>query len=95
MNPDATVTRSLRRYGKRGNNTQSVEYGNGFTDRVVSSRNSYLLVIGVRDHISRRIHIVEHELTGCCLNRTVMEVMVGFRYLFGLFHSNVVLVGEL
>ena len=49
--------------------------------------------MGVRDHIGR-IHIVEHELIVFCLNRTVMEVMVGFRYLSGLFHSNVVLVGN-
>ena len=71
-----------------------IEDGNGFADRVVTRKDRSLLVMGVRDHIGR-IHIVEHELIVFCLNRTVMEVMVGFRYLFGLFHSNVVLVGEL
>ena len=88
LHPDASVTRSLRRYVKRGI-SYGIEDGNDFTDRVVPKRDRSFLVMGVR------IHIVEHELTGCCLNRTVIEVMVGFRYLFGLFHSNVVLVGEL
>ena len=94
LNPDASVTRILGRYGE-WSISRGIEYGNGFADRVVTRRDRSLLVIGVRDHISRRIHVVEHEKIVFCLNRTVMEVMVGFRYLFGLFRSNVVLVGEL
>ena len=93
LNPDESVTRILGRY-REWSIRYGIEDGNNFTDRVVPRRDRSLLVIGVRDHIGR-VHIVEHELTGCCLNRTAMEVMVGFRYLFGLFHSNVVLVGEL
>ena len=92
LNPDTPITRSLRRYGERSI-SYGIEDGNDFTDRVVPKRDRSFLVVGVRFHIVR-IHIVEHELTGCCLNRTVMEVMIGFRYMFGLFHSNVMLVGE-
>ena len=92
-NPDTSVTRSLRRY-REHSISRGVEDNNDFADRVVSSRNSYLLVMGVRDHNGRKIYVVEHELIVFFLNRTVMEVMVGFRYLFGLFHSNVVLVSE-
>ena len=51
------------RCGERGIISHDVEDGNDFTDRVVSRRNRYLLVIGVRDHISR-IHVVEHDLIG-------------------------------
>ena len=60
---EISISRSLRRYRERGI-TYSVEDGNDFIDRVVSRRNCYLLVIRVREHISR-IHVVEYDLIGC------------------------------
>ena len=62
LNPDASIPRSLGRYVERSV-SHGVEHGNDFTDRVVSRRDYWLLVIGVRDHISR-INIVEHDLIG-------------------------------
>ena len=56
------ITRSLRRYRERSI-SHNIEDSNDLTDRVVSRRNRYLLVIRVRDHI-RKIHIVEHDLIG-------------------------------
>ena len=64
LNPDTTITQSLCVYGERGF-SHGVEDGNDFTDCVVSRRDCYLLVIGVCDHIGRRIHVVEHDLIGC------------------------------
>ena len=61
LNPDTSVTRSLRRY-REHSISRGVEDNNDFADRVVSSRNSYLLVMGVRDHNGRKIYVVEHEL---------------------------------
>ena len=63
LNPDTSITRSLRRYGKHGI-SHGVEDGNDFTDRVVTRRDRYLLVIRVRDHIGK-IHVVENALIGC------------------------------
>ena len=94
LDSDTPITRILGGYGERAIISHGVEDGNDFTDRVVSRRNCYLLVIGVRNHISR-IYVVEHDLIGFCLNRTVIEVMVAFRYLYWLIHSNVPLMGEL
>ena len=74
MDPDTPITRSLRRYGECGIIRHGVEDGNDFTDRVVSRRDRLLLVIRVRDHISR-IHVGEND--GLDVNRTVMEVMEG------------------
>ena len=44
LNPDTSITRGLRRYGKHGI-SHGVEDGNDFTDRVVSRRDCLLLVI--------------------------------------------------
>ena len=63
LDPDTSITRCLRRYGKRGI-SHGVEDGNDFTDRVVTRRDRLLLVIRVRDHISK-IHVVENALIGC------------------------------
>ena len=93
QDPDTVITRSLGIY-REWSVGNGVEHDNDISYRVVPRRDRSLLVMGVRDHIGR-IHIVEHKLIVFCLNRTVIEVMVGFRYLPGLFHSNVVLVGEL
>ena len=73
LNSDTTITRCLGRYGERGIISHGVEHGNDFTDRVVSRRDCLLLVIRVRNHISK-IHVGEYD--GLDLNRTVMEVMV-------------------
>ena len=62
LHPDASVTRSLRRYVKRGI-SYGIEDGNDFTDRVVKRGNHSLLDIGIRDHIVR-IHVVEHGMIG-------------------------------
>ena len=61
---DTPITRSLRRYRERGIISHCIKHGNDLTDRVVSRRNCYLLVIRVRDYISE-IHVVEHDLIGC------------------------------
>ena len=58
LNSNTTITRCLGRYGKRGT-SHGVEDGNDFTDRVVSRRDCYLLVIRVRDHIGK-ILVVEN-----------------------------------
>ena len=73
LNSNTTITRCLGRYGERGI-SHSVEHGNDFTDRIVNRRDCYLLVIRVREHISK-IHVGEYD--GLDLNRTVMEVMEG------------------
>ena len=62
LNPEISITRSLRRYGKHGI-SHGVEDGNDFTDRLVSRRDCLLLVIRVRDNISK-IHVVEYDLIG-------------------------------
>ena len=72
LHPEISIPRSLRRYGERGI-SHGVEDGNDFTDRVVIRMDRYLLVIRVRNHISK-IHVGEYD--GLDLNRTVMEVMV-------------------
>ena len=64
LDPDTPITRSLRRYRERGIISHGIKHGNDLTDRVVSRRNCYLLVIAVRDYISE-IHVVEHDLIGC------------------------------
>ena len=63
LNPNTSITRSLSRYRERGI-SDGVEHGNDFTDRVVTRRDRLLLVIRVRDHISK-IHVVENALIGC------------------------------
>ena len=63
LNPEISITRSLGRYGKHGI-SHGVEDGNDFTDRVVTRRNCLLLVIRVREHISK-IHVVENAFIGC------------------------------
>ena len=60
---EISISRSLRRCGERGV-SHGVEHGNDFIYRVVSRTNCYLLVIRVRDHISK-IHIVENALIVC------------------------------
>ena len=62
LNPDTPITRSLRRYGKHSI-SHGVEDGSDLTDRVVSRRDCLLLVIRVRDYISR-IHVVEQNMIG-------------------------------
>ena len=62
LDPDTTITRCLGRYGERGI-SHGVEDGNDFTDRVVTRMDRYLLVIRVREHISR-IHVVENAIIG-------------------------------
>ena len=63
LNPDTSITRGLRRYGKHGI-SHGVEDGNDFTNRVVTRRDCYILVIRVREHTSK-IHVVENALIGC------------------------------
>ena len=63
LNPEISITRSFRRYGKRGI-SHGVEDGNDFTDRVITRRDRSLLVIRVRDHIGK-IHVVENAFIGC------------------------------
>ena len=63
LDSDTPITRILGGYGERAIISHGVEDGNDFTDRVVSRRNCYLLIIGIRVHISR-IHGVEHALIG-------------------------------
>ena len=63
MDPDTPITRCLRRYGECGIIRHGVEDGNDFTDRVITRRDRLLLVIRVRDHISK-IHVVEYDLIG-------------------------------
>ena len=91
LDPEIPISRILGRYGKHGTISHGVEHGNDLTDRVVSRRDCLLLVIRVREHISK-IHVFEYD--GLDLNRTVMEVMVGFRYLYGSILSNVPLVSK-
>ena len=62
LNPEISITRGLRRYGER-RISHGVEDGTDFTDRLVSRRDCLLLVIRVREHISR-IHIVENAFIG-------------------------------
>ena len=81
LDPDTSITQGLGGYGERSI-SHGIEHGNDFTDRVVSRRNCYHVVIGGRDHIGN-VRIVAHDLIGYCLKRAVMEVMVGFRYLSG------------
>ena len=90
LNPDTPITRSLRRYGKRGI-SHGVEDGNDFTDCVVSRRDRLLLVIRVRDHISR-IHVGEYDLIGSEQDSDGSDG--GFRYLYGSILSNVPLVSK-
>ena len=92
LNPKISITRILRRYGKRGI-SHGVEDGNDFTDRVVSRKDCYLLVIGVCDHIGRRIDVVEHDLIGSEQDSDGSDDWVPI--LVWLIHSNVPLVGEL
>ena len=63
LNPEISITRSLGRYEKHGI-SHGVEDGTDFTDRLVSRRDCLLLVIRVRDHISK-ILVVENALIGC------------------------------
>ena len=60
---EISISRCLGRYGERGIISHSVEHGNDFTDRVVTRRDRLLLVIRVREHISK-IHVVENAFIG-------------------------------
>ena len=60
LNPDTTERRGIRGYGECGIG-HGIEQGNDLTDRVITSRDRYLLVIAVSNHI-RRVNIVEHSL---------------------------------
>ena len=60
---EISISRCLGRYGERGIISDGVEDGNDFTDRVVTRMDRLLLVIRVRDHISK-IHVVENDLIG-------------------------------
>ena len=60
LNPDTLTTRSYRKY-QEPSVSHRIGDGIDFTDRVVNRRDRYLLVIRVRDHISR-IHVVEYDL---------------------------------
>ena len=60
LNPDTTERRGIRRYGKCSIG-HHIEQGNDLTDRVITSRDRYLLIIRIRNNV-RRVHIVEHEL---------------------------------
>ena len=75
LDPNTPISKYRGEYRER-----SVYYGvndsYNFTDRVVFRRDCHILVIGVHDHI-RRIHIIEHDLIGYILNRTVMKGMYG------------------
>ena len=90
LDPDTPITRGLRRYGERGI-SHSVEHGNDLTDRVVTRRDRLLLVIRVRDHISR-IHIVEYALIVCEWDSDGSDGWV--TYLYGLSLSNMPLVSQ-
>ena len=60
LNPNTLLTRSYRKY-QEPSVSHKIEHGNDFTDRVVNRTNCYILVIRVRDHISK-IHVVEYDL---------------------------------
>ena len=60
LNPNTPLTRSLRKH-QEPSVSHKIEHGNDFTDRVVNRTNCYILVIRVRDHISK-IHVVEYDL---------------------------------
>ena len=62
LNPDTAITRSLRRYRERGI-SHGIDHGNNLTDSVVSRRNGFYNVIGVRDDMDS-VHVVEHYLLG-------------------------------
>ena len=87
---EISISRSLRRCGERGV-SHGVEHSNDFIYRVVSRTNCYLLVIRVRDHISK-IHIVENALIVCEQDSDGSDG--GFRYLYGSILSNVPLVSK-
>ena len=63
LNPDTLTTRSYRKY-QEPSVSHRIGDGIDFTDRVVTRRDRYLLVIGVGDHIGR-IHVVENAFIGC------------------------------
>lgn len=62
LDPDTSVAPSLGGYGE-WNISHGVENGNDITDRVETTKDRSLLVIGVRYHIGRA-HIVEHDRLG-------------------------------
>ena len=63
LDPDTSIIRSLGGY-RDWSVSNGVEQNNNYTDRVVIRRNHSLLIIGVRDYIGRRIHVIEHDLIG-------------------------------
>ena len=63
LDPDTSIIRSFGIY-RDWSVSNGVEQNNNYTDRVVTRRNNSLLIIGVRDYIGRRIHVIEHDLIG-------------------------------
>ena len=63
LDPDTSIIQRLGKY-RDWSVSNGVEQNNDFTDRVVTRRKHSLLIIGVRDHIGRRIHVIEHDLIG-------------------------------
>ena len=59
LNPDTTERRGIRGYGEQ-RVRHGIEQGNDLTERVVTSRDRYSLIIAVSNHI-RCVHVVEHR----------------------------------
>ena len=90
LNPEISITRSLRRYGKHGI-SHGVEDGNDFTDRVVTKRDCYS---SSSEFVNTLVESTLLKMPLLGVNREVMEVMVGFRYLYGSILTNVPLVSK-
>ena len=60
LNPDTAERRGIRGYGECSIG-HGIEQGNDLTDRVVTSRDRYLLIIRIRNNV-RCVNVVEHEL---------------------------------
>ena len=91
LNPDTPITRSLRRYGERGI-SHGVEDGNDFTDRVVTRRDCYSSSF---EFVTTLVKSTLLKMPLLDVNREVIEMMVGFRCLYGSIISNVLLVANL
>ena len=59
LNPDTTERRGIRR-NREQRVSHGIEQDNDLTERVITSRDRYSLIIAVSNHI-RRIHVVEHR----------------------------------
>ena len=90
LDPNTPITRCLRRYQERGI-SHGAEDDNDFTDRVVPRG---IVRSSSFEFVTTMIMSTLLNITKLGLSRAVMEVVVGFRYLYGLIHLNVSLLGE-